>query len=159
MISNKKFENWTWFNGTHFFFNILSSFSFLRQSKDFMKPHKLIAMFKLCLWEDLLWINSIHSTCTSTIPLRTNFILDCHLVHPQVIALLHIELCLLKLIPYILCTIAGADKSLARPGRKQARKHVRDARDFNNIETRAVINFFSYKTRRRREFTPFWHTH
>ena len=33
----------------------------------------------------------------------------------------------------------GADKLLARPGRKQARKHVRDARDFNNIETRAVI--------------------
>jgi len=33
----------------------------------------------------------------------------------------------------------GADKSLARPGRKQAQKHVRDARDFNNIETRAVI--------------------
>jgi len=31
------------------------------------------------------------------------------------------------------------DKSLARPGGKQARKHVRDARDFNNIETRAVI--------------------
>ena len=36
----------------------------------------------------------------------------------------------------------GADKSLARPGRKQARKHVRDARDFNNIETRAVIKIF-----------------
>ena len=35
----------------------------------------------------------------------------------------------------------GADKSLARPGRKQARKHVRDARYFNNIETRAVIKF------------------
>jgi hypothetical protein len=35
----------------------------------------------------------------------------------------------------------GAGKSLARPGRKQAGKHVRDARDFNNIETRAVINF------------------
>ena len=35
----------------------------------------------------------------------------------------------------------GADKSLARPGRKQARNHVRDARDFNNIETRAVIKF------------------
>ena len=32
--------------------------------------------------------------------------------------------------------------SLARPGRKQARKHVRDARDSNNIETRAVIKFF-----------------
>jgi len=36
----------------------------------------------------------------------------------------------------------GADKSLARPGRKQARKQVRDARDFNNIETRTVINIF-----------------
>ena len=36
----------------------------------------------------------------------------------------------------------GADKSLARLGRKQARKHVRDARDFNNIETRAVIKIF-----------------
>jgi hypothetical protein len=35
----------------------------------------------------------------------------------------------------------GADKSLARPGRKQARKHVRDARDFNNIEMRTVIKF------------------
>jgi len=32
-----------------------------------------------------------------------------------------------------------ADKSLARTGRKQSRKHVRDARDFNNIETRAAI--------------------
>ena len=47
----------------------------------------------------------------------------------------------------VLCLIIfnlyrGADKSLARPGRKQARKHVRDARDFNNIETRAVIKFF-----------------
>ena len=36
----------------------------------------------------------------------------------------------------------GADKSLARPGRKQAQTHVRDARDFNNIETQAVIKFF-----------------
>jgi len=38
-------------------------------------------------------------------------------------------------------TYRGADKSFARLGRKQARKHVRDARDFNNIETRAVIKF------------------
>jgi len=37
----------------------------------------------------------------------------------------------------------GADKFLARSGRKQARKHVRDARDFNNIEPQAVIRFFS----------------
>jgi len=49
----------------------------------------------------------------------------------------------------------GADKSLALPGRKQSRKHVTDARDFNNIETRAVIKFFfSCKERRRRKFTP-----
>ena len=33
--------------------------------------------------------------------------------------------------------IPGADKSLAR-------KHVRDARDFNNIETRDFIKFFFY---------------
>ena len=38
----------------------------------------------------------------------------------------------------------GADKSLARPEKKQARKHVRDARDFNNIETRAIIKFFFF---------------
>ena len=36
----------------------------------------------------------------------------------------------------------GVEKSLARQGRKQARKHVRNARNLNNIETRAVINFF-----------------
>jgi len=36
----------------------------------------------------------------------------------------------------------GADKPSARPGRKQTWKHVRDARDFNNIETRAVIKVF-----------------
>ena len=35
----------------------------------------------------------------------------------------------------------SADKSLARQGRKEVRKQVRDACDFNNIETRAV-NFF-----------------
>jgi len=35
----------------------------------------------------------------------------------------------------------GADRSLARPGRKQARNHVRDERDFNNIEKRDAIKF------------------
>ena len=34
------------------------------------------------------------------------------------------------------------EKSLVRPGRKQAGKHVRDERGFNNIETRAVIEVF-----------------
>ena len=38
-------------------------------------------------------------------------------------------------------TYLGDDKSLARPGRKQDQKNVRDARDFNNIATRAVIKF------------------
>ena len=50
----------------------------------------------------------------------------------------------------------GADKSLARSGRKQARKHTGDSRGFNNIETRTVIRFlFSCRARRRRKFTPF----
>ena len=54
----------------------------------------------------------------------------------------------------------GADNSSARPGRKQARKHVRDARDFNNIEAWAFITFFfSCKARRRMKFTPFWQKH
>ena len=35
----------------------------------------------------------------------------------------------------------GADKSLAWPGRKQARKHVKDALDFN-IETCDIKFFF-----------------
>jgi len=43
-------------------------------------------------------------------------------------------------LPQIQC-YTGADKSLARPGRKQTQKHVKDARDFNNIETRAVFFF------------------
>ena len=41
------------------------------------------------------------------------------------------------------CT-RGADKSLARPGRKQARKFVWNARDFNNIETRAITKIFFF---------------
>jgi len=39
------------------------------------------------------------------------------------------------------CLYRRADKSLARPGRKEDRKHVRDARDFDNIEMRTVIKF------------------
>jgi len=49
----------------------------------------------------------------------------------------------------------GADKSLARPGKKQARNNAMGARDFKNIEARAVIKFFFFcKARRRRKFTP-----
>jgi len=36
----------------------------------------------------------------------------------------------------------GADKSLARPGRKQAPKYIKDVCDFSNIETRVVIICF-----------------
>ena len=63
-----------------------------------------------------------------------------------VVKITHITLCSLNskyfsVKVYCACT-RGADKSLARPGRKQARKHVRDARDFNKIEPRAVIKVF-----------------
>jgi len=44
--------------------------------------------------------------------------------------------CVGKFVAYF---YGGADKSLARPERKQSRKPVRDERDFNEIETRAVI--------------------
>jgi len=40
-----------------------------------------------------------------------------------------------------------ADRFLARTGCKQARKHARDARDFNNIEIRAVIRSPPYPAR------------
>jgi len=35
-----------------------------------------------------------------------------------------------------------ADRSLARPGKKRARKNIRDVRYFSNIEPRADIKFF-----------------
>jgi len=46
----------------------------------------------------------------------------------------------------------GAGKALARPGRKQPRKHVRDARDFKNIETLAFIKLFFLQVKARKEF-------
>jgi len=45
----------------------------------------------------------------------------------------------------------GADKSLARPERKQSRKHARDARDFNKIETRAFIKFRALQSKAPKE--------
>ena len=42
----------------------------------------------------------------------------------------------------LLAEIPGADKSLAQPGRKQTRKYIMDARDFNNIETLALMKVF-----------------
>jgi len=38
--------------------------------------------------------------------------------------------------------IPGADKSLARPGMKQARKHVRDARDLTTSRRELSSSFF-----------------
>ena len=49
----------------------------------------------------------------------------------------------------------GADKSLAPPGRIKARRHVKDSREFNKIETRAVIKSPRFhKGRGRRKLTP-----
>ena len=45
----------------------------------------------------------------------------------------------------------GADKLLARSKRKQARKHARDTRDFNKIETRTVIKFLSPQGKAQKE--------
>jgi len=45
----------------------------------------------------------------------------------------------------------GADKSLARPGRKQAREHLRDANDFNDIETRDFIKFLFLQGKAQKE--------
>jgi len=46
----------------------------------------------------------------------------------------------------------GAGKSLARPGRKHARKHVRDAQDFNKIEKRTIIKFIFLQGKAPKEF-------
>jgi len=40
--------------------------------------------------------------------------------------------------------LRGADKSLAWPRRKQARKYVRKAHDFNDYDTPTVIKFFFF---------------
>jgi len=52
-----------------------------------------------------------------------------------------------RVLPSVCLEYRGADKSLARPGRKQSRKHVRDVRDFNHIEMRAAIKFFFFPAR------------
>ena len=57
-----------------------------------------------------------------------------------------------------MCYYLGADKSLARPGRKQGRKHVRNAR-FQQHWDASCQKRFSCKARRRRKFTPFWQKH
>ena len=52
----------------------------------------------------------------------------------------------------------GADKFLARPGRKQARKHVRRRARFQQHQDANFhkVFLFSCKARRRKKFTPFW---
>ena len=50
----------------------------------------------------------------------------------------------------------GADKSLARPGRKQARKNVRRSARFQQHRDASCLQFFfSFKARRRRKFKAF----
>jgi len=52
------------------------------------------------------------------------------------------------------CVYRCADKSLALPGTKQPRKHVRDARDFNNMETRIAIKFLYLQSKTPKEIQP-----
>jgi hypothetical protein len=66
--------------------------------------------------------------------------------------LIYIYMCLCVYI-YIYTTVCW----YARPGSKQARKHVRKACDFSKIEMRAAINFLPpCKGRRLRKCTQFW---
>jgi len=53
-----------------------------------------------------------------------------------------IKMIITIIIIIVIIKVRGADKSLARPGRKQARKHVREEHDFKNIKTRAVMKYF-----------------
>ena len=78
-----------------------------------------------------------------------------HVFNVVVSASQYLEYASSQTLQFYVVSTRVADKSLLRPGRKQARKHVRDARNFNNVETRAVKFFFSCKARRRRKFTPF----
>ena len=72
------------------------------------------------------------------IPVRT--VDDVYSTLPNVLIELVVITALSHCVSVLMGILRGADKSLARPGTKQARKHVRDARDFNKIEARAVIN-------------------
>ena len=60
--------------------------------------------------------------------------------------------CVISRLSLSLSLSRGADKFLALLGRKQARKQVREARDFNNIETRAVIKFLFLQGKVPKEF-------
>jgi len=51
-------------------------------------------------------------------------------------------------------TNCSAERSLVRSGRKQARKHVRDAHDCNNIETRVVAKYFSLQGKAPKKILP-----
>ena len=80
-----------------------------------------------------------NTTSFGTVPVETD---------DPVTATLAIPLCyhcqgenLRSLLTHARYTANTADKSLARPRRKQ---DVRDARDFNNIETRDVIKFLFF---------------
>ena len=59
----------------------------------------------------------------------------------QVQRLMHVAITPLHQMPSRHGAYRGAVTSLARLGRKQARKHVRDARNFSNIETRDIKLF------------------
>ena len=60
--------------------------------------------------------------------------------------------CLTSVCPIIM--YLDVDKSLARPGRIEARKYVRDARDFNNMEDRSVKFFIFLQVKAPKEIHP-----
>jgi len=75
-----------------------------------------------------------HSRCSSfqCIPLYTYVMLSYTYIAYILCKLVRIKLlCQVHKIKTL--ALRSADKSLTRPGRKQAQKHVRDARDFNKI--------------------------
>jgi len=56
----------------------------------------------------------------------------------------------------VVCNTGGPDKSLARAGRKQTRKHLKERARFQQHRDASCHQvFFPRKARRRRKFTPF----
>ena len=108
-----------------------------------LSPNDVVQWSGLCL---VFWIPQIRTTARRQSIYTEVHSLSLETVYGSTLNCHHFPLCHTQSLLYLRQQISyrGADKPLARPGRKQTRKHVRDARDFNNIETRAVIKFFFF---------------
>jgi hypothetical protein len=76
--------------------------------------------------------------------------------HPVVVMVTHFEESLGKFVSSyeefrIQEKLLGADKSLVLPEREKSRTFDRDGRDFNNIETRAVIRYLFLQSKAPKE--------